>query len=254
MGAVLLVQNTDIYLSLLNLIREYAKTRDRLPPEDVLAAQVGVSRVKLRDVLAELQSNGYISRKKGVGTLINKYMLCETARLDTNVFLEELIADSGHRPMTLLQKVKLLPNLPEPVCSKLDAAPDESAYLIEKTVFADEIPMIFVTDYVPSRYFDETDMDLRLLASSTFSFVGNCSNEQLDNLIVHLEAVGADAHVADSLRLPQGTPLLRLTSVCYSQRLIPIVFSIEHYNSSLIPLAFQKRVIRSKYNAAAHTR
>lgn len=246
-----MVQNTDIYISLLNLIREYAKTNDRLPPEDILAAQLGVSRVKLRDVLAELQSNGYISRKKGVGTLINKYMLCETARLDTNVFLEELIADSGRRPTTLLQKVKQLPFLPEPARTKLGAAPDEEAYLVEKTVFADEIPMIFVSDYIPSKYFNDKDIDIRLLASSTFSFVDNCSDEQLDNLIVHLEAVSADAHVAAYLKLPQGTPLLRLTSVCYSQRLIPIVYSIEHYNSSLIPLAFQKRVIRSKYNAAS---
>lgn len=31
-----------------------------------LAQQLGISRVKLRDILSVLQSNGYISRKRGI--------------------------------------------------------------------------------------------------------------------------------------------------------------------------------------------
>lgn len=75
--------NHDTYFYLLKLIGEYAKTTDRLPPEETLAQQLGISRVKLRDILSVLQSNGYISRKRGIGTLINKHMLQEHARLDT---------------------------------------------------------------------------------------------------------------------------------------------------------------------------
>ena len=44
--------NTDSYPRLFKLIRECAQTTDRLPPEDVLAQQLGISRVKLRDMLA----------------------------------------------------------------------------------------------------------------------------------------------------------------------------------------------------------
>ena len=57
--------NTDSYPRLFKLIRECAQTTDRLPPEDVLAQQLGISRVKLRDMLATLQANGYISPQKG---------------------------------------------------------------------------------------------------------------------------------------------------------------------------------------------
>lgn len=46
--------NTDSYPRLFKLIRECAQTTDRLPPEDVLAQQLGISRVKLRDMLATL--------------------------------------------------------------------------------------------------------------------------------------------------------------------------------------------------------
>ena len=56
--------NTDSYPRLFKLIRECAQTTDRLPPEDVLAQQLGISHVKLRDMLATLQANGYISRKR----------------------------------------------------------------------------------------------------------------------------------------------------------------------------------------------
>jgi DNA-binding FadR family transcriptional regulator len=38
---------------------------DRLPPERELAAQLGVSRDRLRDGLAQLESDGYLVRKRG---------------------------------------------------------------------------------------------------------------------------------------------------------------------------------------------
>ena len=46
--------NHDTYFYLLKLIGEYAKTTDRLPPEETLAQQLGISRVKLRDILSVL--------------------------------------------------------------------------------------------------------------------------------------------------------------------------------------------------------
>lgn len=124
--------NTDSYPRLFKLIRECAQTTDRLPPEDVLAQQLGISRVKLRDMLATLQANGYISRKKGIGTLINKHMLAETARLDMDTVYEEMISESGHIPSMLVQKIKLVSDIPQEIRDRLQLAPEDTAYLIEK--------------------------------------------------------------------------------------------------------------------------
>lgn len=237
--------NNNTYPRLLALIREYAQTTDRLPPEDVLARQLGISRVKLRDLLATMQANGFISRKKGIGTLINKNMLAETARLDMDTVYEEMISESGHTPSMLVQKIKLMADFPQEIRDRLELAEGEKAYLIEKTAFADDRPAIFTVDYIPARYYNEEDLDIRQIAKCTFFFVQRYCDELLNNLIVHAEAIAADGLVSERLQLPTGAPVLRLNSVCYSQKLRPIMYSVEHYNTALLPLSFLKRIVRT---------
>ena len=238
--------NHDTYPRLLALIREYARTTDRLPPEDVLAQKMGISRVKLRDMLATMQANGFISRKKGIGTLINKNMLAETARLDMDTVYEEMISESGYEPSMLVQRIKLISDYPQEIREKLELTGDEKAYLIEKTAFANDIPAIFTIDYIPARYYNEEELDIRMIAQCTFFFVQKYCDELLDNLIVHAEAIAADTLIADRLHLPLGAPVLKLNSVCYSQKLKPIMYSVEYYNTNMLPLSFLKRISRTK--------
>lgn len=237
--------NNNTYPRLLELIRAYAQTTDRLPPEDVLARQLGISRVKLRDLLATMQADGFISRKKGIGTLINKNMLAEPARLDMDTVYEEMITESGYEPSMLVQKIKLVSDFPPEIRERLELAEGEKAYLIEKTAFADDAPAIFTIDYIPARYYNEADLDIRLIAKCTFFFVQKYCDELLNNLIVHAEAIAADALIAERLHLADSAPVLRLNSVCYSQKLKPIMYSVEHYNTALLPLSFIKRISRT---------
>ena len=51
---------------------------DRLPRESILAEKLGISRTQLRDILASLEREGFITRRHGVGTIINR--MCSTSR------------------------------------------------------------------------------------------------------------------------------------------------------------------------------
>lgn len=246
-------ENAALYIELLDYIRHCAKEGDRLPPEEELAKQLGISRVKLRDVLAALQNNGYIMRKKGAGTRINKYILEETARLDTDVFFEELIADSGFQPRTLIRKIKALQEVPDHIRQKLEVSLSEPIYQIDKTIFADDKPAIFLTDYLPYKYYNQKEIDLNLLAKSTFWFVENYCDQLVDNLIVRIEAIDAPVPIATALALPEGSAILKLSSVSYNQDLSPLIYSVECYNTALLPLSFQKRIILSKSRKSADT-
>ena len=235
-------------MELLEYIRACAEQGDRLPPEETLAKLFGISRVKLRDSLAALQSNGYIIRKKGSGTRINKYILAERARLDIDVYFEELVASSGFKPSTLVRNITALHQVPDGVRSRLEMSDKGTVYKIEKTIFADGVPAIFLTDYVPYKYYNRDEIDVALLAKSTFWFVQNYCDELLDNLIVHIAAINAEGRLAKELALPEGSAILQLSSICYNQSLAPIMYSVECYNTALLPLSFQKRIILSKLN------
>ncbi len=43
--------------------------------ESVLSEKLGISRTQLRDILASLDREGFITRAHGVGTIINRHVL-----------------------------------------------------------------------------------------------------------------------------------------------------------------------------------
>ena len=76
---------------------EYAHG-DRLPRESVLAEKLGISRTQLRDILASLEREGFITRRHGVGTLINRYVFNVPTRMDIEVGFSDMIRPAPSEP------------------------------------------------------------------------------------------------------------------------------------------------------------
>ena len=92
-------QSKTIRAQLLSAMKdgEYAN-RERLPRESVLAEKLGISRTQLRDILASLEREGFITRRHGVGTIINRHVLNAQTRMDIEVEFLDMIRQSGHEP------------------------------------------------------------------------------------------------------------------------------------------------------------
>ena len=92
-------QSKSIRAQLLSAMRdgEYAHC-DRLPRESVLSEKLGISRTQLRDILASLDREGFITRRHGVGTIINRHVLGAQARMDIEVEFMDMIRQSGLCP------------------------------------------------------------------------------------------------------------------------------------------------------------
>ncbi len=73
---------------------EYAHS-ERLPRESALAVTLGISRTQLRDVLASLEREGFITRRHGVGTIINRHVLDVQTRMDIEVEFLDMIRQNG---------------------------------------------------------------------------------------------------------------------------------------------------------------
>ncbi|HON42182.1 MAG TPA: winged helix-turn-helix domain-containing protein, partial [Bacillota bacterium] len=58
------------YERIMEFIAEGDLVGGKLPPETVLAQQLGVSRTALREALQRLESEGYIVRRRRVGTIV----------------------------------------------------------------------------------------------------------------------------------------------------------------------------------------
>ena len=76
---------------------EYAQC-ERLPRESMLCVELGISRTQLRDILASLEREGFITRRHGVGTIINRHVLNVHTRMDIEVEFLDMIRQNGFTP------------------------------------------------------------------------------------------------------------------------------------------------------------
>ena len=122
----------------------------KLPPEGVLAERLNISRTQLRDSLAQLEREGFISRHQGVGTVINRHVLAVTVRMDMEIEFMEMIAASGHKPGLLSSTHAVVP-AGESVAQHLAISPTDTVLKVSRMIGADEKPAIYCEDYILPR-------------------------------------------------------------------------------------------------------
>ncbi|MCC8190325.1 MAG: FadR family transcriptional regulator [Planctomycetes bacterium] len=76
---------------------------ERLPPQDVLARELGVSRTALREALKELSYRGIIDSRHGTGTFISDTVVSAEETLETRRILEPGIAELAAERATAAQ-------------------------------------------------------------------------------------------------------------------------------------------------------
>lgn len=210
---------------------EYAQ-QERLPRENVLAEKLGISRTQLRDILASLEREGFITRRHGVGTLINRHVLDVPTRMDIEVEFLDMIRQSGKEPAVACVRVTDA-QADERVASRLGIAQGAAIVRVARLVTADGVPAIYCEDMVDRArvHGSAAPEDYRL---PFFHFLRQfCgATPYLDLTDVHPAA--ADAGLAEVFQVPVGTPLLFMDEVDYDIDGRPVFCSREYYVDGVI--------------------
>ncbi len=120
----------------------------RIPSENDLAADLGVSRTTIRDALSRLEIEGVIYRKQGAGTFINEAGLQIKSRLDEIWSYEGMLADHGYTPSTQILEVSTQPANTE-LAAELNLTPGEALLVVKKLFLADAQPVILAYNHIP---------------------------------------------------------------------------------------------------------
>ena len=205
---------------------------DRLPRETELAEMLGISRTQLRDTLSELEREGYITRRHGVGTLINRHVLQVRNRMDIETEFLDIVRNCGYEP-----KISFLEVWEEPAGEKVAARlqiPVGSDVLCKRSVCtADGKPAICWTDVVAKERILEpyTREDFQMVI---FSFLQEFCHVNAYMDLTELHAVAADAHTAAALEIPVGTPLLNMEEVDFDIEGSPVFYSDQYFVDGII--------------------
>lgn len=218
---------------------EYAQ-RERLPRESVLCVKLGISRTQLRDILASLEREGFITRRHGVGTVINRHVLNVHTRMDIEVEFLDMIRQNGFTPA-----VASIRSWEEPADTKTAAQlhlPEGTPMLrVSRLCTADGRPAIYCEDVIQKSLIraEYTEEDLKL---PIFHFLQESCGVYPYLDLTDLRAVPADEKLSDLLQVPLGAPLLYMEEVDYDIDGKPVFCSAEYFADGI----FRHTVMRKK--------
>jgi len=224
----------EVTQMLLNEIRNgrYSNVK-RLPPEVILAQELGVSRNLLRDCLTSLEREGFISRKHGVGTVINKHVLNVTTRMDLEVEFLTMVERAGYEAR--IAKVNIYKELcSKEVADKLDIKEKDLVYRVERIITADERPAIFCIDHIALNLIKKENYDETRLKRPIFDFLEVECETWVYLDLTQVKAVLADGRLSDRLKVDKGSPLLYMDETGYDFYGKPVLYSQEYYVEGIL--------------------
>ncbi len=219
----------------------------KLPPENRIAAEFGVSRATVRQALSKLAEYGLISRRAGDGTYVTNLSGVGNP-LNRFVHLFQRIAEHGCKPDFFTLSVETIPANTK-LAQALAIPPASEVLKVRKVFTADGKPVIYVINYIPLWVY-EGCISPDELADETFTtqpFLEFFSERCGQPVKYYISYIRAD--VAGNLDLPEVfadldpcSPVLVSEDVGYNYDERPIFFSVEHFTHNFINLQVVRRV------------
>jgi GntR family transcriptional regulator len=208
---------------------------DRLPSEPRLAEELGVSRVSTRTALAQLESEGLISRRRGSGTYVNSVRPLVRS-LHQNLGAEQLISSTGHVPgvseMSWRQS-----GADEEVAQRLDLKVGEPVIHLYRVRTSDGTPVTVEHDFFPASLLPDQSFNL---GSSLYSFLSTVCGIEISFGIADLEPALVGEERGAVLGVDSSELCMVIKQVDYDAAETPVSYSVEYH----LACAFDFRLLR----------
>jgi GntR family transcriptional regulator len=213
----------------------------KLPPEVRMAEEMGVSRSVIRDSLSVLEQEGFVVRKHGVGTIINKHVLNVVTRIDLEKEFMGTISDAGYTPDVAFAKAQIVKS-DKNLAEKLEISENSSLLEIEKLVTADGRPAIYCVDYIPVNLIKKENYMSEDFKKPVFDFLDRFCDIDIYMDLTEVKGIGCDDYISKMLDTPKGEAITFMDEVAYTEKGLPAMYSKEYYANGIV----QHIVLRKK--------
>jgi GntR family transcriptional regulator len=208
----------------------------RLSNEPDLATALSVSRSTLRSALDRLVRDGFIVRRRGVGTFVAPHDHVHT-NLNANTGATGLIRASGGTPG--LAALAILHETPadDRVIELLELEPASPVIIVKRVRTANNHRVIFAREYLSAALLQRgvppaslSDLEQSLHSEqSLHTFFKKTLGLDVHHGVARLRPAQADEGVAAELQLPVGSLLMYLEQVDYAADDTPLLLSDEYW-------------------------
>ena len=216
------------------------KPGDKLPSDNELTHQFGVSRITATAALDELVEMRLAYRERGRGTFVAKPLISDFPLYTS--FTEDMIA-RGYQPSSVLVSFRI--SSPDPdTASKLKMPVGGEYYCLTRVRMANQEPVAYQQAYLPTALFpgisqDDFDQNyLYELMRKKFGLKPTWAEAVL-------EARGATPVEANALGLKSGQPALLIWHISLDEHFVPLEYVRSVYHSDRFSFSTGRNLLRS---------
>ncbi|MEB4677056.1 GntR family transcriptional regulator [Enterobacteriaceae bacterium G50] len=211
-----------------------------LPAEKILAKEFGVARMTIRKAVDMLIAWGLVVRRHGSGTYVaRKDVHHETTNLEG---LAEVLRQQGKEVVSKVLVFEVMP-APPAIASQLRIQINERIYFSRRVRYVDGKPLMLEDSYMPVKLF--RTLSLGHLEGSKFDYIEKECGITISGNYESLTPVLADRQLAQSMNVPEQTPLLRITSLSYSDSGEFLNYSVMFRNASEYQVDYHLRRVHA---------
>lgn len=189
------------------------------PAEAELAAQYGVSRNVIREVLNQLREEGLIDRRPGRGTSVAHRKV--NYRIDELRGLREACGGSGAGDVVNVVRDALFIPAPPIVARRLELTLGEPVLFIERVRNVDSVPFSLDRTYLPEEV-GRRIHDADLAHNDVFALLEEVLDAPLGSSEYLIEATAADKDTARELGTPESSPLVLMERLTRTSHGAPV--------------------------------
>ncbi len=178
-----------------------------------LAEEFAVSRMTIRKAIDLLVAWGLVVRRHGSGTYPGAQRCTASNRQsDRAGGGVKTAGKNGHQPVLIFE---IMP-APPAIASQLRIQINEQIYFSRRVRFVEGKPLMLEDSYMPVKLF--RNLSLQHLEGSKFEYIEQECGILIGGNYESLTPVLADRLLARQMKVAEHTPLLRITSLSYSER------------------------------------
>jgi GntR family transcriptional regulator len=199
------------------------QTGEMLPTEQQISAQTGVSRMTVRQALAQLASEGWVERQRGRGTFVADRKKIPTELQYIGLNYTQFIRRAGLAPATRVLRQEIQP-APQEVADWLQIPPGEATvFIFRLRLIADE-PVAVERLHLPHHRvpgLEQIDLNNRSLHQTLHEHYALVPDHARDVVEISI----AEPYEAGLLQVAECTPVARVLSLDFLADQTPLILN-----------------------------
>lgn len=206
------------------------KEGDLLPSENQLCEMFGVTRMTVRAALSNMVAEGYIAKKKGIGSVVIAEKIYDNISRVSG-FAKEM-AFRGVRVSTIVNKFNVM-EADELIASKLNISIRDNVWQIGRTRLANGERVSYMETYMPVKMF--SSLNKKHCEESLYQYIEEDTGHKITTSERSVEAIIASKDLKKIFKLDSDAPILHIEQISRLNNNIIFEYShTYHYNYKLI--------------------